>query len=352
MGRNPSNTADRAVLESLVHIKSTRLYNAHWISEDTILELMQLHSCNSDHIITSSCLRATFNVRSKYNYVNDLTNANPLCIYKREKRKIIDTKYKQVCYFYFSSDVNSIPPMDPNWYSKSVHDLSSFTICHSCHLNIHLQSFDQRVETHNKRHKTNRMSSVSTPTETTVNTVTNIGQICNETQQGDGQVSGSGNKSNSLSEQIRQHNKWDSPEALSLFVTGTRRGMKQRDKDKNKQIPNDIKNHVRTQIWLLQDAHLSPEGWKYDVDDKDRSNLCTSNDIYTLRLKSKYLATTIRLALQFYEHTDNFLNIVQKAITKIDEFEYDNDTDITPIVRAIHVSPEQRLSWSDCQYLE
>jgi hypothetical protein len=326
MGRKSSDTVSNAVIDAIKGIRDTKLYNGHWINEDVMTQLLQVDDNSTQILITSSCLRNTFSVRSKYKYVNDLTTANPLCIYKREKRKTIDTQYKRIYYFYFSIDSTSIPPEDTDWYSTSVNDLSCFSIRCSHRLNKHLQSLDQQIETQNKRHKTNRMSSVSIPTEATTNTVTHIGQINNETQQETQQVSVN-EKSNLLSEQIKQYNKWDSPEALSLFVTGTRRGMKQRDKDRD---IHDVKNHVRMQIRLLQDAYLSPRGWKRIVDDEDKADLCTSNDIYMLRLKSKYLAMTLRLALQYYEHTDNFLTIIEKAISKIDAFEYDDDADTTP----------------------
>jgi hypothetical protein len=310
MGRKSSNMVSKAMINAVTSIKDTKLYNGHWINEDTMTQLLQVDDTSTELPITSSCLRSTFSVRSKYKYVNDLTTANPLYIYKREKRKTI------ICYFYFSLDSNSIPPENPDWYSRSVHDLSCFTIQCSCRLNTHLESLDQQIETQNKRHdKTNRISSVSTPTEAMTNTVTHIGQTNNETQQETQQVSVS-EKSNLLSEQIKQCNKWDSPEALSLFVTGTRRGIKQRDSRNKQDSPanHNVKNHVRMQIQLLVDAHLSPGGWKCVIDNEDKANLCTSDDIYILRLKSKYLATTLHLALQCYEYTNNFLAIVQKAI--------------------------------------
>jgi hypothetical protein len=54
--------------------------------------------------------------------------------------------------------------------------------------------------------------------------------------------------------------------------------------------------------------------------------LCTSFDIFVIRLKARYLSVTLTQVLIDYEDTANFLDICATAIQKIDDINFDGTT--------------------------
>jgi hypothetical protein len=124
------------------------------------------------------------------------------------------------------------------------------------------------------------------------------------------------------STQISKETKWHSPEAVSLFVSGPKRRLE--TKEKNMEAV-DVKQHIHSQISILRAAYLSVDGWKNIVNDGDTANLCSAFDIFVIRLKARYLSTTLTQALSDYEDTKNFIEICAKAIQKIDNIDFDGN---------------------------
>jgi hypothetical protein len=135
---------------------------------------------------------------------------------------------------------------------------------------------------------------------------------------------------------IQNQTKWDSPEALSLFVCGTKAISQRFEKQVKQQTSTptesiDVKKHVMGQIWVLRNAFVTPHSWRQLLADKDCDNLCTLQDIFVLQVKAKYLAKylakTLSCALTLYPTTANFLGICLAGIQIVNDFDYDvNDT--------------------------
>jgi hypothetical protein len=152
----------------------------------------------------------------------------------------------------------------------------------------------------------------------------------------------------SLSQQLQNQTKWDSPEALSLFVHGTKatRWRFEKQTEQEKSTPTeiiDVKKHVMEQIQVLRDVFLTPHSWRQILDNKDCDDLCTPQDIFVLQVKAKYLAKTLSCALTLYPTTANFLDIYLAGIQIVNEFDYDEIVNDTPSFKI--TDPKTVLAW-------
>jgi hypothetical protein len=308
----------KSVLKALNLVKCCGKWYGQWIHEDVLLQLMCIHAqdCVDVKNITTFRLNLAFGCKSSFSFVNDLRSPNYACVYRNSSRnRIYNNKcnkiqYKKVHYYFFTKQKNNLPRMSSNWCSNALVQLPTTT----------------------KPRRSSRLANrPPSPSETQVmekqrSTHQNSNIICSEDQNETVEYVPVENEKAKL---ILKQSRWDSPEALSLFVHGTKatrlkkrkRNSNRNESDKNSDI--DVKEHVRNQVFLLRKAYLTSEGWRSIVDDNDVGNQCSEYDVFMLQTKAKYLAVTLTQALSQYEQGATLFSICTSAIAKIDDVEFD-----------------------------
>jgi hypothetical protein len=314
----PKKGACKAIFKAVLALCNSSLYCGRWIKEEVILDLVQQHGDLDGCAIDVTLLRSTFG-RQPFTFVNHWDTPNDARIYRRhDYAKDVNSKNNKYCkefYFYFTKESNSIPRNIVNWESKAITNLNQLTRRRSNRLSqcqgVEMDCLPVRKRLKRNTTETNyNHDNVQHPQVLHIDGTRDIHEYIPK------------------SKQIQKQTKWDSPEALSLFVrgaTGQKFGNKQDDMPPIENI--DVKKHVQSQIQLLRKAYLTPQGWKNVVDDEDEDHLCTAYDIFILQTKCKYLAITLTHALSHYASTVNFLDICTHAIDKVNEFDFDGAED-------------------------
>jgi hypothetical protein len=285
-------------------VRATGKYYNRWISENVLLKL--IHEISTDYNYGLETLRRAYGHPALFD-VNMLQCTNNFGVYKRSYR----VNGKKVAYFYyFTKSKVAIPQSTVNWHSKSIISMCQLKRRQS----KRLQSQSQ-VQYH--RNTTDTHDYIPNDTQTVDESNQDIYEcpIVNDSKK---------------STNIKEQTKWDSPEALSLFVQGTkasrqRFGEKKGQNESNERV--DVKKHVISQVDALRRAYLTPKGWRNILDDKDEKDLCSSYDIFSIQVKCKYLAATLSKALIHYDTTLTFNEICASAIDKVNEFDFDGIVD-------------------------
>jgi hypothetical protein len=375
------------ICDALVALRSTFLYNGRWIREDILVQLVERHSdvCQLQSLDIHQLRGIVNRARHSHFFIDVLQSPNNLGVFRKNEKTLVTEgrkrKSKRVYYYFFTKHLSGIPPAN-TLNSNIITRLPRRVSCSSIHRRhsprrtlfvpgthpsppcssppllrrssrIHpnpkqtngnvfapslcspelndstrsttyentttIPNTKQATPTDIQDHPSSTPSTI--PTTVTIRLGDSVETITNKSDE---------LLSDKLSDKIKDQSKWHSPEALSLFVRGTNTTVHQkRKKRKDKQIEYntnkiDVKKHVVNQIQILRKAYLTLNGWRCIIDDCDTDDVCTAFDIFTIRLKAKYLAVTLSLALSLYETTKNFLDICQTAINKIDLLEYND----------------------------
>ena len=112
---------------------------------------------------------------------------------------------------------------------------------------------------------------------------------------------------------------WDSGLASSTFGY-----YDPKDKDQSSKPIEDV---VVERMMKLRAGYKTFEGWKHNVEEHDKKNICTHYDIFMLEQKCKYISISLKIALEYLHMPDwTWLKCCQKAIEKVNELE-GNDED-------------------------
>jgi hypothetical protein len=209
--------------------------------------------------------------------------------------------------YYFTKLLNSVPPKKINWMRNAM----TFPVCRSWRLQ-HLPTTLYEV--------TSLSASLSSTRSKTTHCIdvptTPAKRQCVSVVSSENNVR--------KSSDILKQTKWNSPEAVSFFVTGPKTKLGKTNKTYEDAM--DVQKHIHSQISILRTTYLSADGCKAIIDNEDIENLCTSFDIFVIQLKARYLSVTLTQVLIDNEDTANFLDICATAIQKIDDIDFDGTT--------------------------
>jgi hypothetical protein len=296
----------KSILKALNVVKHTGKFNGKWIREDVLVELINIYT-NVDSINIHK-LNLTFG-STVFSYVNDLRSPNHACVYRNSTR----TRYynnecnkiqcKRVYYYFFTKHKNSIPNLSSNWCNNALVRIPDEPRRSSRLAN--------KAPSESPVMKKKRVTHPNTQ-----DTNSTMGECLHVPE-------------NLKAKVILGESRWDSPEALSLFVQGTNRAgskkRKKRNSDESSEI--NVKQHISNQIRLLRRAYLTADGWRSIVDDKDEADVCSKHDIFMLQIKAKYLSVALTQVLSQYELGAALISICSDAIAKIDDVEFDGFED-------------------------
>jgi hypothetical protein len=319
------------ILESVIFLRTSSLYNGRWIKDEVLIQLLSLHNMMN---IDTVQLRKAFS-HASLQILRLHTTPNDFCIYNRLERN----RSGRVLFFYFTKQTNCIPPSSR--FNKVVTSVEQFKPRRSPRtqlqpqdiaLNSFINSIPTSSQTTIQQHSLNNQHQQQ-------DTDDEGEKSCSDNSQQDNQNHNKRRKRNTRSEytpvthpranitkNMTMETKWDSPEAASLFVHGiSKMGWRKRKKIIQTDDKTDVKQHVMDQIQRLRMAYLSPLGWKDILDDHDDNDTCTPFEIFSIQLKAKYLAVTLSVALEKYASTVNFLDICDIAIKKVNELDGGDD---------------------------
>jgi hypothetical protein len=383
-----------ALLDAILRVRATGLYYRKWLHEDVLIQLIQYHDsiCGIDQrLVNRRNLCSSFG-RAALAFMSDANTPNCNGVFRKCNNEIVTNgnkvQRKKVSYFYFTKNIKSVPFIKPDWSKYAIRSMSSLVPRRSARINKSLPSSMQPSieppppavvpdQTQNLSPpppavlkdqtpdpsppppavlKDQTLSPVL-PDQTLLPTIppndiptrptspvlpSDIPNSTEEPHQTKDKESEC--IVTKQSDEIRKQNKWHSPEALMLFVNSSkapmRKGKTSQTTDKSKQNTTNVKRHIARQIRLLRNAYTTPNGWKYIVNDKDVNDICSPYDVFVLRLKARYLAVTLKVALTKYETTTDFLDICSIAIDKINKIDYeeqdlvsddDEDDNFTPM---------------------
>ena len=128
------------------------------------------------------------------------------------------------------------------------------------------------------------------------------------------------------SSKILKMSKLDLPESLCFFMGRERANEIKAKKEQHLTSKADkksifygeiIRDHIEIQIKKLKSAHLTSEGWKTLVYYQDSIDMCTSRDIFNLRMKALYLSKLYKYSLQYYNSVTSYKDIASLVITEV-----------------------------------
>jgi hypothetical protein len=323
----------RVILDLVLGLKATGLYYGRWIKGDVLVQLIEKHSSISHYSQMSFSTSVFNNALGRLPFVDTICTPNELGIFRkcvRRRVKNVETdkmQFKKFYYFYIVRQINSIPPNIVSLEDNAVDTIQYFYP----HLHPNTTRLHPRPNTNITPFSTN-----------SIQPVTKRQRVDNS-------------KYIPKSEKIKAETKWDSPEALALFLEESaprekkrkRRTRQNNNQTQQDQVPPkiDVKKHVAYQIQLLRRAHMSPNGWKSIISDTEADDLCTPHDVFNLRLKARYLAATLSHALVLYESTADFLDICKRGIQTINETDgYVHDENNDEKIIQIH-NPRTIMEW-------
>ena len=87
-----------------------------------------------------------------------------------------------------------------------------------------------------------------------------------------------------------------------------------------------VEEIVLERMAKMRYGHKHHEGWRQNLEDKDKNNVCTHYDIFTIQMKCKYVSTALRIALKSIHEPDmNWDKCCKKAIDSINLLEGTDD---------------------------